>query len=136
MGSTTFCSEIVIENAGDAANGWYSASDWTPTVQDEPGKSFVDEYTKLYNKKPDLPAQCAWDSAVLIKAAIEAGNSADPKSINENIKKLKDVKSVASIYSPNADDHICATAQFATPEMLTALPRFKNSSNVNKGHLS
>ncbi|MGI6161584.1 MAG: ABC transporter substrate-binding protein [Christensenellales bacterium] len=114
MGSTTFCSEIVIENAGEAANGWYSASDWTPTVQDEPGKSFVEEYSARYNRKPDLPSQCAYDSAILIKAAIEAGESADPKSINENIKQLKDVKGVASIYSPNADDHICATTQFLT----------------------
>ncbi len=113
IGSTSYCSEIAITNAGASAEGWYSVSDWTPTVSTEPGKSFVAAYKAKYNKDCDLPGALNYDAASMYKAAIEAGKSADPKSINANIAKIKDLVGIASKYTPNSD-RICALTQFLT----------------------
>ena len=113
IGSTSYCSEIAIKNAEDAAENWYSVSDWSPTVTTPEGKAFVEKYNALYKKDPDLPSTCNYDSVQMIKKAIEMANSAEPKAINAQISKISGLVGVASTYSPN-EDHICATTQFLT----------------------
>jgi len=113
IGTTPSCSGIAIKNAEAAAEGWYSVSDWSPTVNTPAGKDFVTRYNALYKKDPDLPSTCNYDSVQLIKVAIEAAKSCEPKAINAQIGKIKDFVGVASTYTPNAD-RICATSQFLT----------------------
>ena len=113
LGSTSYCSEICIKNAEDSAEGWYSVSDWSPTVQSERGKAFVEKYKAQFSKEPDLGSALVYDACEMIKAAAELGNSCEPKTINENIGKLNGVEGAASVYTPG-EDRICATTQFLT----------------------
>jgi branched-chain amino acid transport system substrate-binding protein len=113
IGSTSYCSEIAINNAEDAAEGWYSVSDWSPTVETENGKAFVERYRAKYNKDPDLPSSTMYDSALVLIEAMKAGNSVEPKTINENLAKIDGFEGVAATYAPN-EDRICAKTQFLT----------------------
>ena len=63
VGSTSFCSNVCITNAGDAANGWYSISDWCPGGSNDVAAAFEEAYTAYSGRAiSDLAAVCVYDA--------------------------------------------------------------------------
>lgn len=69
----------ILELAGESANGLiYNMPEYDPSTTKEPTKSFVEAYTKKYNKAPDLYAANAYDTVMLYAKAIrEVGNNSE-----------------------------------------------------------
>lgn len=111
IGSTSYCSQIAITAAQNAADGWYSIGDWTYEVQTDEGKKFVDQYRKAYNREPDLPSSVTYDSLLILTEAVKIANSADPVKVNEAIAKVKDLKGVASTFTPD-EQRVLGRSQF------------------------
>jgi len=110
LGSPDAGSSTTLQLSTKDAIGWYSISDFVPSIQDEPGKTFVADYLAAYKQQPDMNSSSAYDILSIMKAAIELAGSADPEAINEALPKVK-VQGVASTYVFN-EDHLGATTQF------------------------
>lgn len=111
VGSPDAGASTTIALSQDACNGWYSISDWVPSIETEPGKSFAKKYQDKFGVVSDMNSSSAYDILTIFKAAIEKAKSQDPEAINNALGKLGEVQGVASLYSFNAE-HIGATTQF------------------------
>lgn len=79
----------------EALNGTFFSSLYSPNDTSELNKSFVAEYQKTYNIKPDVFAALAYDSAVVIAKGIEDAQSADPAKIAAAIANIKGMQGVS-----------------------------------------
>ena len=109
LGSTSFCSNVCITNAGDSANGWYSVADWAPGGSTEAGAAFEKLYSDTYGTASDLPAAVAYDSIYLIKEACEKMGATDRESINKGLEMIKMYPGAISTFS-YFEDHVFATS--------------------------
>lgn len=60
-----------------------------------------------------MPAVTAYDSIKLLAEAIKMGNSAEPKTINENLAKITQLEGAMSTYKAQAN-RCFSTSQFLT----------------------
>lgn len=111
LGNTSFCSEVALTGAGEAAVGWYSIGDWTNDVKSDTGKAFVEQYREAYGHDPDMPSVFLYDSLTCVVEAIRLANSTDPVKVNEAMKQIKDVVGVASVYSADPEG-VLGSSQF------------------------
>ena len=109
LGSTSFCSNVCITNAGSSANNWYSVADWVPGGSTEAGAAFEAAYVAKYNAPSDLPAVTYYDAMYMIKEACEIAGSTDREAINEALKQIKQYPGAISTFS-YFDDHVFATS--------------------------
>lgn len=68
----------------------YSSDDTAEVVQ-----TFVKNYQKAYNQKPDAPAALAYDSVMILAQAIKDANSTDQEKVRAALEKIKDLKAVS-----------------------------------------
>lgn len=99
IGSTSYCSQVSIDSAGKASDGWYSVGDWTNDIQSPKGKAFVEEYRKAYGHDPDFTGVYLYDSFLCLTEAIKIANSTEPEKVNEALSKIKDVEGLVGKYS-------------------------------------
>ena len=109
LGSTSFCSNVCITNAGSAADGWYSVADWVPGGANERGAEFEKAYVAKYNAPSDLPAATYYDALYVIKEAAEKAGSIDREALNNGLKQVKAFPGAISAFS-YFEDHVFATA--------------------------
>jgi branched-chain amino acid transport system substrate-binding protein len=110
VGSTSFCSNVCISNAGASANGWYSVADWVPGGVTDTAGTFEKAYNEAYKEPSDLPAVIVYDAVYLIKKACElAGTTEDKEAINAALQQIKDYPGAVSNFS-YFEDHSFATA--------------------------
>ena len=110
IGSTSFCSNVCITNAGAAADGWYSISDWCPGGSNDVAAQFEENYTAYSGRAiSDLAAVCVYDGVYILAKAMEAaGTVEDRAAINA---AMKDVEYQGAIsYFKYNEDHSFATA--------------------------
>lgn len=112
MGSSSFCQQTAISNAGKSANDWYSVTAWSPNISTEPAKSWVERYTKLYDHAPDMGSTLTYDALSIFCEAIEKCGSADPEKVNEEIRKMQEFAGIASVYSYSEGSSMLATTEF------------------------
>ena len=115
VGSTSWCSNVCISNAGAAADGWYSVSDWIPGGANEVAAAFEANYTAAYPHRAfsDLAAVCVYDGIYLLSAAMKiAGTNTDKEAINAAMEKV-DYQGCISYFRYN-EDHSFATALSVT----------------------
>lgn len=86
----------------DAALGVLSGSNWAPTLDNPANRKFVDAYIAKYKAVPATYAAFAYDSAMLIDAAIRStgGNLSDKDALRAAIKSA-DFKSVRGSFRFN-----------------------------------
>lgn len=113
VGATAFSNTVTIENAGAAAEGWYSVADWVAGGASETGKVFEEAFTSTFDMPSDLGAAVVYDSIYLIKAACEAANSIEPEAINEALATLTDIPGAMGTLTYH-DDHSFATSLMIT----------------------
>ena len=115
VGSTSFCSNVCITNAGSAANGWYSISDWCPGGSNDVAAAFEKAYTTAYPNRAisDLAAVCVYDAVYIFAEAMKiAGTNTDREAINAAMEKV-DYQGAISYFKYN-EDHSFATALTVT----------------------
>ena len=115
VGSTSFCSNVCITNAGDAANGWYSISDWCPGGSNEVAAAFEEAYTTAYPERAisDLAAVCVYDGVYILAEAMKiAGTNTDREAINNAMQEI-DFQGALS-YFKFYDDHSFANSLTVT----------------------
>jgi len=106
LANAAITSNIVIDNAGKAADGWYSTSDWAYTLDTKVGQEFEKAYYAKYNMHTEGPSAYSYDSMYLIKRAMEiAGDCYDREAINNAIYEIKDFEGVLGTYNTFADTH-------------------------------
>ncbi len=71
-------------------DGMISADITARLFPSERALKFRAEYKKRFNAEPGPFAESTYDAVYMLKKAIEAGKSADPKSIKEQLEKITD----------------------------------------------
>ena len=114
VGSTSFCSNVCITNAGDAANGWYSISDWCPGGSNDVAAAFEEAYTAYSGRAiSDLAAVCVYDGVYILAEAMKiAGTNTDREAINNAMEQVE-FQGAISYFKYN-EDHSFATALTVT----------------------
>jgi branched-chain amino acid transport system substrate-binding protein len=102
-----------IELAGSAAEGLLlplgrlSVAGHIP--DDHPQKDLLLNYIKDYEARFNMPVSSfggyAWDAMMLIKEAIEMGQSAEPKDIRDNLEKIQGFVGTGGIFNMSPEDH-------------------------------
>ncbi|MBR1938117.1 MAG: ABC transporter substrate-binding protein [Spirochaetales bacterium] len=110
VGSTSWCSNVCITAAGDAANGWYSISDWCPGGSNETAAQFEKDYCAYSGRAmSDLAAACAYDAVYILAEAMKiAGTNTDKAKINEAMKHVE-FEGAISYFKYNEDHSFAST---------------------------
>jgi branched-chain amino acid transport system substrate-binding protein len=106
-------SKRFIELAGTAAEGLLlplgrlSVADQIP--DDHPQKEllldYIENYESRFNAQVSSFGGYAWDAMMLIKEAIEMGQSADPQDIRDNLEKIQGFVGTGGIFNMSPEDH-------------------------------
>lgn len=88
--STFTVDESTLPAQGDAALGFYTASDWTPNFANDRSLAFVRAFEAAYNYVPASYAAHAYDAAFLLDAAIRqrGGNLSDKPALRAAIETV------------------------------------------------
>ncbi|MGI6083950.1 MAG: ABC transporter substrate-binding protein [Acetivibrionales bacterium] len=106
LANAVVTSNIIIDNAGKAADGWYSTSDWAYTLDTKVGQEFEKAYYAKYKQHTEGPTAYSYDSLYLLKEAMEiAGDCYDRDAINDAIYKIKGYEGVLGTYNTFEDTH-------------------------------
>ena len=81
LGGDGWESEDLVKIGGDSVNGALYINHYYSGDTEVAVKSFVDAYTKEYNKEPDAFAALGYDTAKILVKAIEKANSTDGEAI-------------------------------------------------------
>lgn len=96
--------ETTLPATKDDALGLFSASQWTPDLDNAANKAFVAAYETKYGYVPSLYSSQGYDAAQLIDSAVKAvkGNLADKKAVIKALEKA-DFKSVRGDFKYNTN---------------------------------
>ncbi len=102
-----------IELAGNASEGLLlplgrlSVAEQIP--DDHPQKQLLLDYIADYESRFNTPVSSfggyAWDAMMLIKEAIEMGESAEPQDIRDNLEKIQGFVGTGGIFNMSPEDH-------------------------------
>jgi branched-chain amino acid transport system substrate-binding protein len=95
-------SSVLFEIGGDAVNGNFLSTHYSPQVGSEMSKKFVENYKRRWNgKTPDALAACGYDSALILADALKrAGTSEGPK-LRDAIAATKNFPAVTGTITIN-----------------------------------
>ena len=89
LGGDGWESEELTKIGGTAVDGAIYINHYYAEDTDENVKSFVDSYTKKYNKTPDCFAALSYDTAKILVKAIEKANSTDGTAIRDALAVME-----------------------------------------------
>lgn len=89
LGGDGWESEELTKIGGTAVDGAIYINHYYAEDTDENVKSFVDSYTKKYNKTPDCFAALSYDTAKILVKAIEKANSKDGTAIRDALAGME-----------------------------------------------
>ena len=87
-GSLEFGDELILQPTGDATEGFYSGTIYSPCLENDLNKKFVEAYEKKYEKIPNTFSVSGYDSAIILDKAISEAGSAETEDL---IKVLKGI---------------------------------------------
>jgi branched-chain amino acid transport system substrate-binding protein len=89
---------------GDALNGSYISTHYSPNSPSSDIQMFVEEYKQRYgNLVPDAHAALAYDAARLLFDALERAGTTDSAPLRDALAQTKDFKGVTGVISIDAD---------------------------------
>ena len=106
VGGDGWDSAKLIEIAGaDNLNNCYFGNHYSADDTSDEVKTFVANYQKAYNVKPDAPAALAYDSVMILAKAIKDANSLDADKVKDALAKISNLKAVTGTitYDENHD---------------------------------
>ena len=96
-------SDQLVKIGGEAVEGNYFSTHYSPEAGSEKGKKFVDAYKKAFNGKlPDAMAALGYDSAMLLADAIRRVGSTDPQKLRDALAATKDFDAVTGRITMNS----------------------------------
>ena len=99
VGPAAVSEDLVIENAGSAADGWYSVTEWTNEQTDPEKVAFVEGYTNYAGRAPSWAAAVYYDSVMLACKAIELAGTTEHTAVNEAMSQINGFEGVISTLS-------------------------------------
>ncbi len=109
LGSNGFSTATAINTAGEAANGWYTMTDWSNQNENEAAQVFESAYVAEYGAASDMQCAYCYDSIMLIAEAIKIAGSADPHAVNAALQSIENFQGAMSVHSYH-DNHSFATS--------------------------
>jgi branched-chain amino acid transport system substrate-binding protein len=95
-------SEKLTEIGGDAVEGNYFSTHYSPEVATDFSKKFVADFNKRWpGQKLDALAACGYDSAIVLADAIKRAGATDPQKLRDAIAATKDFQAVTGRISIN-----------------------------------
>ena len=104
MGPAFSFSPDVLPAVGDAALGVKNSASWSPDLDNEANKAFVEAFKAEYKRIPSVYAAQAWDTANLILAAAGKASVKDKDAFRAALKAA-DFKSVRGKFKFNTNNH-------------------------------
>jgi branched-chain amino acid transport system substrate-binding protein len=95
LGGDGWESSKLFEIGGDAVNGNYLSTHYSPAVATDVSKKFVANFAKRWQgQTPDALAACGYDSALVLADAIKRAGSTDGQKLRDAIAATKDFPAV------------------------------------------
>jgi len=95
-------SSKLFEIGGDAVNGNYLSTHYSPAVGSEQSKRFVANYAKRWaGKTPDALAACGYDSALVLADALKRAGTTDGTKLRDAIATTKNFPAVTGTITIN-----------------------------------
>ena len=95
LGGDGWESSKLFEIGGDAVNGNYLSTHYSPSVGTELSKKFVADYATRWNgKTPDALAACGYDSALVLADALKRAGTTDGPKLRDAIAATKNFPAV------------------------------------------
>ncbi|MDS1136931.1 ABC transporter substrate-binding protein [Nitratireductor indicus] len=104
LGPAFSFSQDVLPAIGDAALGVKNTASWSPDLDNETSKAFVESFEAEYGRLPSVYAAQAFDTANLILAASAKASVKDKDAFRAALKAA-DFKSVRGKFSFNTNNH-------------------------------
>ena len=104
MGPAFSFSQDVLPAVGDAALGVKNSASWSPDLDNEANRAFVEAFKAEYKRIPSVYAAQAWDTANLILAAAGKASVKDKDAFRAALKAA-DFKSVRGKFKFNTNNH-------------------------------
>ena len=105
-GSAFSFDDTLLDAVGEAAVGAFNTSQWSPDLDNEANKAFVEAYKAKYDQYPTLYSSQGYDTANLILSALRAtgGNVDDTEALVAALEAA-DFTSVRGEFSFNTNHH-------------------------------
>jgi branched-chain amino acid transport system substrate-binding protein len=94
LGGDGWDSEKLIEIAGEAVEGGYFSSHYSPEAKDSVVQEFVKSYREKYGKIPDGLAAQGYDAAEILVHVLKQLDEINPKNIRDALAGVKDFPGV------------------------------------------
>ncbi len=104
LGPAFSFSQDVLPAIGDAALGVKNTASWSPDLDNETNKAFVESFKAEYGRLPSVYAAQAFDTANLVLAASAKASVKDKDAFRAALKAA-DFKSVRGKFSFNTNNH-------------------------------
>jgi branched-chain amino acid transport system substrate-binding protein len=104
MGPGFSFDQDVLPAVGDAALGVKNSASWSPDLDNEASKAFVESFKAEYNRLPSVYAAQSWDTANLILSALSKASVKDKDAFRAALKAA-DFKSVRGTFAFNKNQH-------------------------------
>lgn len=109
IGSNGFSTSTTLNTAGEAANGWYTVTDWSNLSTNDAAAAFESAYVEEYGVASDMQCAYCYDSIMLIAEGIRIAGSQDPKAVNEALKTIENYQGAMSLHTYH-ENHSFATS--------------------------
>jgi branched-chain amino acid transport system substrate-binding protein len=104
MGPGFSFDQDVLGAIGEAAIGVRNSSHWSPDMDSEANRAFVEAFQEKYNRLPSLYAVQAWDAANLIVSAASKASTGDLEAFRAALKEA-DIDSPRGEWVFNTNNH-------------------------------
>ena len=98
VGAPTYSSTALIDIAGEYAEGLYTITDWSVSLDDEKSLKFVADFVAKYGFEPDYASSSGYDGLYILADAIARAGT-DREAITEAIRSTKDLVGVQASYT-------------------------------------
>ncbi len=104
FGEGAWTSKTFMDLAGPASEGLYGLVEYSPTIENDLNKKFVEDFKKKYNDVPDKYSSQGFTVINIIIEAIRRAGAPDPEKIRVALEKT-DYKGLTGTYRFSKDKH-------------------------------
>lgn len=97
-GSNAYADPLLLELAGDAANGVYSVSSWVTNTPNEIGKALADEYYERFGQELGKTGAQVYDNIKIICEAIERAGTTDRAAVRDAMTTIDSFQGAITTY--------------------------------------
>jgi len=100
IGSPAYGTTVLLDAAGEYAEGLYAINDWSVSLQNEKSLNWVEAFNERYGHDPDWAAVSAYDGLYILANAIKVAGP-DREAIADAIRATSDLEGIQGMYNFN-----------------------------------